>query len=597
MTTALLSRRLLDVLLHDWLASGDLCSRPAFQEHTRETFDAVLDTAEQIAVRHLAPHYQASDRDEPRLVGDTVHVHPAIKPALTAMAEAGFFSALHGEAHGGAGLPFSIERSAFALFSAANIATTAYAWLTIANANCLMAHGSPEQVAAYGPHLLSGRCLGTMCLSEPQAGSSLGDILTRAVPDGEGRWRLFGSKMWISGGDHDISDNIIHLVLARIEGAPPGPKGISLFIVPKWLGGADGARGPRNDVTVAGLNHKMGYRGVSNCLLAFGEGRHAPLGAAGAVAELVGAQNAGLAQMFHMMNEARITVGLGAAALACRGYLASLAYAHERPQGRPVSAKTPSSAPVPIIRHADVRHMLLSQKAFAEGGLALCLYAARLVDDRNTAATAEARAEAHLLLELLTPVVKSWPSSYGLAANDLAIQVLGGYGYTRDFPLEQIYRDNRLNPIHEGTHGIQGIDLLGRKVAMAEGRALALYAARVRRTLTELGGHSDWIDAGRQVGARLDELLSVTHRLSGTVDPERRLANASLYLDAFGHLTVAWLWLDLMRAIEGRVGELFDGLRLTCRYFLEAEMGGLGARLERLARNEAMALEMKDAWF
>ncbi|MGE5145596.1 MAG: acyl-CoA dehydrogenase family protein, partial [Candidatus Eiseniibacteriota bacterium] len=481
-----IDRATLDFLLYDWLAADALTARPRFAEHSRETFDAVLDLSTRLADEHFAPHYKLSDRLEPSLDGDTVHVLSEIKDALQAYAEAGLFAASFDEALGGAQIPTLIHTASTAMTMAANIATAAYPMLTVANARLLTTFGTPAQIEVFARPQIEGRWFGTMCLSEPQAGSSLADITTRAVVDGEDvvlgpRYRLFGNKMWISCGNQDASQNILHLVLAKVPGDEgrlgPGLAGISLFAVPKLLPG-----GEANDVVVAGLNHKMGYRGTANCLLAFGEGtRHRPENAAGAIGYRIGEVGQGLAIMFRMMNEARIAVGVGAAALACRGYRQSLDYARERIQGRAAGAK--GAAPVAIITHPDVRRMLLAQKVNAEGALALVLYCARLVDEEATAADEAARQSAGLLLGLLTPIGKSWPAEFGLAANDLAIQIHGGYGYTRDFDVEQVYRDNRLNPIHEGTHGIQAIDLLGRKILRGNGEALALLGARIAATL------------------------------------------------------------------------------------------------------------------
>ena len=311
--------------------------------------------------------------------------------------------------------------------------------------------------------------------------------------------------MWISGGEHDISENIVHLVLSRTEGAPAGIKGLSLFVVPKYLVGDDGALGERNDIELVGLNHKMGYRGTVNTVLSFGAGYTTPAGRPGAVGYLVGEEGAGLAYMFHMMNEARIGVGGGAAAIGYAGYRCALAYAKERVQGRLAWDKDPAAQPVPIVEHPDVRRMLLQAKAYVEGALALVLYAARLDDDLRSATDDRSQAEAGLLLDVLTPIVKSWPSTYGLVANDLAIQVLGGYGYSRDYPVEQLYRDQRLNPIHEGTHGIQALDLLGRKLIMKQGAGLHLLLGRIAATTAlareQYPEYADALDgAARAVG-------------------------------------------------------------------------------------------------
>ncbi len=487
-------RQTLDFLLHDWLGVAALTRRPRFAEHSAETFASVLDTCERIARDKFAPFNRLADTQEPHFDGERVHLPEATHDALAAYVESGMLAAAQDHDIGGMQLPCVIEMAANAFFHKASIAM---ARLCAADQRqCQPADGPRHADAARGlrEERFSGRWFGTMCLSEPQAGSSLSDVATRAVPDGDDfeadplgpRYRLRGHKMWISAGEHELTENIVHLVLAKIADAEgrtvPGTKGISLFIVPKQLVDAEGTlTGERNDVALAGLNHKLGYRGTTNTLLNFGEGRFQPRGAAGAIGYRVGQPGEGLRCMFHMMNEARIGVGLGAVMLGMAGYEASLDYARQRPQGRPmgVGGKDATQPQVPIIEHADVKRMLLAQKSYVEGGLALELYCARLVDELHTGDERAAR-DAGLLLEVLTPIAKSWPSEWCLEANSLAIQVHGGYGYTRDFPVEQYWRDNRLNMIHEGTHGIQGLDLLGRKVLMHDGAAFKLLAARMR---------------------------------------------------------------------------------------------------------------------
>jgi len=603
MPSRLLSRRDVEFLLYEWLDVPSLCSRARFADHSRETFDATLDTAERLATERFLPHRRKSDTHEPEFDGERVTVIPEVAEAVRAFAGAGLLSAIHDYEFGGMQLPHVVDKVCFAYFAAANIATSAYSMLTVGNANLLLAHGSPAQVDAFVRPMLAGRFTGTMCLSEPQAGSSLADVATRADPDGDSplgpRFRLHGNKMWISGGEHQIAENIVHLVLARIPGGPPGVKGISLFIVPRSLVSPDGSAGERNDVSLAGLNHKMGYRGTVNTLLNFGEGRRQPAGRPGAVGYLVGEPQQGLRYMFHMMNEARIAVGLGAVALGYAGYLESLEYARNRPQGRPLAARDPASQQVPIIEHADVRRMLLAQKAYAEGGLALGLYCARLVDEEHTAESPDARAEAHWLLEILTPIAKSWPSQWCLAANDLAIQVHGGYGYTRDYPVEQFYRDNRLNPIHEGTHGIQGLDLLGRKVTMnggaafaALGRAVAASVARARAT-----GEANLAAQATALDAAVARIAQTTQQMHGSGDPARVLANASIYLEAFGHAVVAWIWMEQACAAHGKSGAFYDGKRQAAQYFFRYELPRIGPQLDLLASLDTTTLAMQDDWF
>ncbi|MFM7065931.1 MAG: acyl-CoA dehydrogenase [Gammaproteobacteria bacterium] len=604
-----LSRRDLAFLLHEWLGVAALSARPRYADHSRETFDAALETYERVATECFAPHYRAADVDEPRLVDGEVKTHPAIAPALRAFNEAGLMAATQPVEQGGMQLPYVVERAGMAWLFAANVATAGYPMLTIANANLLLAYAAPELVERYVPDMLAGKVFGTMCLSEPQAGSSLADVITRALPQADGTYRLHGQKMWISGGDHDLAGNIVHLVLAKVPvaegGLPPGTAGLSLFLVPKWLP-AVGASGPRrNDVMVAGLNHKLGYRGTSNCVLNFGAGLHQPDGAAGAVAWRVGAEGQGLACMFHMMNEARIGVGTGAVALGYAGYLDALRYARERHQGRPLGDRRLREPPVPILQHADVRRMLLQQKAWVEGGLALVLYCARLVDEVATGDELE-RERASQLLDLLTPVAKSWPSQWCLAANDLAIQVHGGYGYTRDFPVEQRWRDNRLNAIHEGTHGIQALDLLGRKIVQRGGFAFEALRAQLMATLEEMARDEEWKPEVAALRKVWEALADTTQRLLMVDDPALRLANASPYLEAFGHVVVGWLWLEQARVARQALAataastmdrDFYAGKLQAARFFLRWELPRIPAWLAVLDAPDRTVLDMRDDWF
>jgi alkylation response protein AidB-like acyl-CoA dehydrogenase len=616
-------RDTLEFLLYDWLHAESLTRRPRFEDHSRATFDAVLDTSERIARERFAPYNRLVDSQEPQFDGQRVTLPDATYAAVRAYAQSGLLAAGHDFAHGGMQLPYLIDTAANTFFSMGSIGLSAYAMLTYANANLIMAYGTPGQRKAFAEPGMTGRATGTMCLSEPQAGSSLGDIVTKAVADGPDfstdalgpRYRLSGSKMWISGGDHELSGNIVHLVLAKIPEADgslaSGVGAISLFIVPRKLVDAEGRQTEeRNDIELVGLNHKLGYRGTVNTLLNFGAGRYPvrsmqPQAQAGALGYLIGEPRKGLSYMFHMMNEARINVGMGATMQGYAGYLASLEYARNRTQGRPrkAGAKMVSDPPVKIIQHADVKRMLLAQKSYVEGSLALGLYCARLVDESRTG-EAQAARDAASLLGILTPIAKSWPSEWCLEANSLAIQVLGGYGYTRDFPVEQYWRDNRLNMIHEGTHGIQGLDLLGRKVTGDGGVAFDLWRTRVEAT----------ISAGKEIGelhefvtAMSDALLSMVRTTrdawSGD-DIQRTLANATFYLQAFGHIAIAWVWLDIansaLRSLPagGSFGSAFyHGKLQAMRYFFRYELPKVNAWLGVAARRDSTTLDMQEAWF
>ena len=549
----------------------------------------------------LWPNAPVGDRDELCLENGRVRVPPAVHEGVAAIRDAGFIAAALDYDRGGMQLPAVLLQACLGVLKAADSATVGYLMLTKAAANLLDLHGTDEQKRLYMEPLYEGRFLGTMCLSEPDVGSSLGDIGCRAVPAGDGTYRLCGSKMWISGGDQDISENIVHLVLAKLPGAPPGVKGISLFIVPKIRVNSDGSLGAPNDVAVAGVNHKMGYRAISNCLLSFGEN-------GACEAHMVGARHGGLAYMFHMMNEARIGVGISGAMIGYAAYMQAVRYARERRQGRLADDRDPSQPPVPIVRHADVRRMLLKQKAIVEGALALCLTCARYLDDTTTAADEAERQRAALLLEILTPVAKAWPAEFCQEACSLAIQVHGGYGYTRDFPVERLYRDNRLNAIHEGTNGIQAIDLLGRKARLQDGAAFAALMEEIRsdaaaaRSLPLLAGYRDALEAA-VTGIEAATASIGAARADGRVG--NSLANASLYLNALGHIVIAWLWLRQARAAhaalrQGAAAEdaaFHRGKLAACRYFYHYELAGTGPTIELLARVDTTCTEMEAEMF
>ena len=611
-------RQTLDFLLYDWLDVEALQRRPRFADHSRETFASVMDTCERLAREKFAPFNRQADTEEPRFDGERVHLPQASHDASRAYAESGMLAAAQDYEIGGMQLPCVVQMAANSFLARAGGNVAGGAMLTSGNANLLMVHGTPTQQAVFAKQEFAGRFAGTMCLSEPQAGSSLSDVATRATADGDdfetdplgARYRLRGNKMWISNGEHELTENIIHLVLAKIpgpDGKPiAGTRGISLFIVPKKLVSADGEpTGERNDVALAGLNHKLGNRGIPNTLLNFGEGKYPVRGSSGAIGYLVGQPHEGLRCMFHMMNEARIAVGMGATMLGYAGYEASLAYAQNRPQGRPIGigGKDASKPQVRIIEHADVKRMLLAQKSYCEGALALELYCALLGDELRTG-TPEAITEAMLLLEMLTPIAKSWPSEWCLEANSLAIQVHGGYGYTRDFPVEQYWRDNRLNMIHEGTHGIQALDLLGRKVVMQGGAGLALLASKVGATIARARAVPALAEHADALTAALKHLGAATQAAWSTGSPDEALANATPYLQAFGHTVLAWIWLDVALCAQPKLANagtdhtaLIQGKLAACTYFFRYELPRIAAWLKVVETRDPTCRTMDEAWF
>ncbi|WP_310646004.1 acyl-CoA dehydrogenase [Limnohabitans sp.] len=614
-------RSTVDFLLHDWLQVSTLSQRERFADHSRDTFDAVLDTCERIARDKFAPFNRTVDIEEPQFDGEQVVLPQATYDAREAYAASGMLSAAQDYDIGGMQLPYTVESAANAFFACASVSIGA-GMLTVGNANLLMAHGTEKQKEVFALREFAGDWAGTMCLSEPQAGSSLSDIATRAMPDGDAfeadplgpRYRLKGNKMWISTGDHELTENIVHLVLAKIPGPDgktiPGVKGISLFVVPKKLVDAQGAMtGERNDVALAGLNHKCGWRGTVNTLLNFGEGKYPVRGAgldgkgAGAIGYLVGKPGEGLRCMFHMMNEARIGVGMAATMLGLAGYYASLDYAKTRPQGRPMTSagKDAASPQARIIEHADVKRMLLAQKSYGEGALALELYCARLVDEQHTG-DAESANQARLLLEVLTPIAKSWPSEWCLEANSLAIQIHGGYGYTRDYPVEQYWRDNRLNMIHEGTHGIQALDLLGRKVLMEEGKGLWLLADRINVTVQKAldadNAHENVArtEHAHALAQALQRVGRATKMAWSSGVPNEALANAVPYMQAFGHTVLAWMWLEVALASEGE-GAANAGRRAAAQFFFHYELPKIGAWLNVVESRDMTCAQLSEDAF
>jgi butyryl-CoA dehydrogenase len=600
MSETLLSSRNLAFELYEVLDAEALTQRERFAEHSRETFDAAITTARTIAEKFFAPHNRKNDENEPRYENGEAVLIPEVKPAVDAFLEAGFLNAARSLEAGGMQLPTLLSQACFAHFQSANAASTSYPFLTMGAANLIENFGSDEQKQRFLQPMIEGRFFGTMALTEPHAGSSLSDIRTRAEPAEDGTYRLRGNKIFISGGDHPLSENIVHLVLAKLPDAPPGVKGISLFIVPKFLVNDDGSLGARNDVLLAGLFHKMGWRGTTSTALNFGDKGQC-------VAYLVGKPHHGLSYMFQMMNEARIGVGMGAVMLGYAGYLYSLEYARERPQGRLPDSKNPESAPVSIIQHADVKRMLLTQKAYVEGSFDLGLYAARLFDDTQTGETEDQRKLAHELLDLLTPIVKSWPSEFCLKANELAIQILGGHGYTREYPVEQYYRDNRLNPIHEGTHGIQSLDLLGRKLAQNGGAGLKQLVRLIADTCERAQAYESLSTLRQPLEQLVARLQSVTLELLTDLAQGKvtaTLANSALYLKAFGHTVIGWRWLEqAIRAQEGlntgntADADFYNGKLQAARYFLTWEVPSCHHELAILQARDDVCLSMQNDWF
>jgi alkylation response protein AidB-like acyl-CoA dehydrogenase len=596
----LLSREI-DFLLFEVLDAEGLSAHDRYRDFTRETITDMLLATEKLADTYFAPFYRKGDEEEPRFVDGRADVIPEVKAAWAAVAEAGLHAAHHDGRWGGAQIPSLVQHACLAHLFGANISFAAFSFLTIGAANLIRSFGDPVQQATFLPPLLNGRFSGTMALSEPGQGSALADIKTTAMRSADGNYRLRGSKMFISAGDHEVTENIVHLVLAKIPGAPDGVKGISLFICPKFMVKADGSLGARNDVVLTGLLHKMGYRQIPSTVLSFGADNRC-------TAYLVGEANCGLDYMFQMMNEARINVALGSAVLGLQGFAASLNYARERSQGRLPSDNNPSSLQIPIVQHSDVKRMLLAQKSYAEGSLALCLYASRLVDEHKTHPDPTRAEQAGLLLDFLTPIAKSFSSEYGVRANDLAIQVFGGAGYIREFPVEQYYRDNRLNPIHEGTTGVQALDLLGRKLRARQGASFTLFLRAIDATIDAAARVPALDSKASQLRAARLLIQNVSAHLISAIatDSDLGLANATLYLDLAGRVTIAWIWLQQAlaadrlssaAALPANRRAYLQGKLQTATYYFEWELPVISHLAHLLTAQSRVCFDMQEEWF
>ena len=588
----IVNRRDLDFVLYETLGLDKILESERYADYDRESLDAIMDLCQAIAEDQFLPCAAKLDENEPKFVDGKVETISELKEAIAAYQEAGLCASAYDSDIGGMQLPWMMDQALNGMFVCANNPAHIYLFLTQGVANMLNACGSDELKRKYLPNLVDGNWFGTMCLSEPQAGSSLADIRTKADFNADGSYSISGTKMWISGGEQDITENIIHMVLAKIPGSPPGVKGISLFLVPKNRVNADGSIGDFNNIALAGLNHKMGCRGATNCLLNFGE-------SGDSIGYLVGEPNQGLANMFHMMNEARISVGMSAVMTGLGGYLYSLDYARNRPQGRPLVNRNPEDPQIMISEHADIKRMLMTQKAFIEGAQTLIYYCAELIDTKKLLDDKDECQRIDLLLDLLTPICKSWPSEYCLEANKLAIQVLGGYGYTREYPVERLYRDNRLNHIHEGTWGIQGLDILGRKVRMHGGAAVSILRQEIQETIDSAISHPELVSFCEQLKTSLLLVEDTIDAVSKADDPSLALANATIFLDAIGHLVIAWMWLkQAVAALEGKQKEntadeaFYEGKISAMKFFFNYELPKIKPNLELVAQLDSTCYDL-----
>lgn len=582
--------------LHEVHDMQQLFSYPRYAEYDKEAIELFLASIKDFSDQDLFPCFREMDESPARYESGKVIVHPKVGEAMRRCGELGVIGGSYDYEEGGLQMPNMASHAAYFIMEAANNHVPGYLGLTAGAAHLIIAFGDEALKEAYVPKMLTGDWGGTMCLTEPQAGSSLTDITTTAYPQEDGSYRIKGQKIFISGGDHEYNENFVHLVLARIEGAPAGTKGISLFVVPKHRPAADGSLVP-NDVFTAGDFQKMGQKGYCTTHLAFGENE-------GTTGWIVGQPHQGLKYMFQMMNEARIAVGRGAVSIASAAYHASLQYAQERPQGRRLKndgSKDVSEEQTLIINHPDVRRMLLLQKAIYEGALSLVMQTALYHDLEVVSQGSEAHERYHLLLELLTPMAKTYPSEKGREAVDNGLQVLGGYGFCSDFVLQQHYRDIRIMAIYEGTTGIQSQDLLGRKVGLKNGKALEYLAAEVQQDIEQAMTH----DELKPYAAQLGKKLALVQQVLGKLMPfaakgqyERYLSDATLFMEMMSTITVAWQWLKMGTAAKQALvtgdqtytAEFLESKVHTLKFFYKYELAKVDSLAGILMSDEVLTI-------
>jgi alkylation response protein AidB-like acyl-CoA dehydrogenase len=582
---------LVDFLLYSVLDAESLCQLKAYEQHSKETFDLYIDSVRRFARQDLLPTYKPMDEEPPVFRDGRVHTHPALPALFEQMVDLGVLTATRSESVGGQQMPMLVHTLATAYLMAANLGAYGYVGLTNGAAHLIEAFGTDELKDRFMTRMYAGEWTGTMALTEPQAGSSLGDITTSAKPTDDGHYLIKGSKIFISGADHGVTANVVNLALARIDGAPDGTKGISLFAVPR-LREEDGNLVP-NDVTVAGLIHKIGWKGLPSLALEFGDEGDCR-------GWLVGEPNQGLRYMFQMMNEARLMIGVNGAATASVAYHESLAYALDRKQGRQLGAR--GGEQVSIVEHADVRRMLLRQKAIVEGSLALLATVARYADVSEHGASEEERERADLLLNLLTPIAKTFPAERGFESNVLALQVHGGYGYTSEYLPEAYMRDQKLNSLHEGTNAIQSMDLLGRKVMAKGGAPLRALAEEIAGTIArarDAGSNPELCVELEKAVATVGAVTMELGQRGMAGDADGMLGHSWDYLDLFATLVIGWQWLhmDAVARTAPVAEERKRATEATAQYWIRTEV----PRIEHLAHlcrtNEDSYIKAEPEWF
>lgn len=571
-----------------------------FVDYDLESVNLYVESVKQFADRELFPYFKEMDENPAHYKDGSIHVHQQVEKMMKEGGSMGLISAPFNYEDGGLQLPLLVHTAANYILDAANNHLPGYSGLTSGAAELIVEFASKDLKEKYTPKMLTGEWGGTMCLTEPQAGSSLSDIVTKATPIEDGKYKISGQKIFISGGDHQYADNIVHLLLARIDGAPAGTKGISLFVVPK-MRIQDNGELLFNDVTTVADFEKMGQKGYCTTHLSFGDKDDCQ-------GYLVGEENKGLNYMFLMMNGARIAVGRGASAIACGAYYASLEYANERPQGRKLSSdgtKNLKDKQSLIIEHPDVRRMLLLQKSMVEGSMNLIFKAAKYYDLQHNSNDDKEKHKYHTLLEMIIPVVKTYPSEAGIYSINNGLQVLGGYGFCSDFILQQYYRDIRISSIYEGTTGIQSQDLLGRKMMLNNGEGAKLLLDEIKMTIEKADQDDELKKWASSLNDQLDQSQKILFHLMPFAlkgDYERFLADASIFMEFFSLILIGWSWLEIGVATKYALSssnstldsKFYQGKLDALEYFYVYELPKTKGLAEILLHPSSVTIKKKD---
>ncbi|MCF6348382.1 MAG: acyl-CoA dehydrogenase [Flavobacteriaceae bacterium] len=593
----------LKFLLYNVHQVEELLQAERFKEYDKTSLDIFLDSIKTFSDTALHPFIKEMDEKPSVFKNGKINVHPQFENIIKTAGELGIIGAIFDFEDGGMQLPSTVFQAAHFIMNAANNHVPGYFGLTSGSANLILSFGSQELKETYIPNMLDLTWGGTMCLTEPQAGSSLSDVMTVATPTDKDYYQIKGQKIFISAGDHQFCSNFVHLVLARIKGAPTGTKGVSLFVVPKNRPTENGEF-TYNDAAIEGEFEKMGQKGYCTTHIIFGDNDDCR-------GWLVGEANKGLSYMFQMMNEARISTGLMGAAIASAAYYSSLKYANERPQGRKLNSsgqKNAEEEQTLIINHPDIKRLLFSQKAVVEGSMSLILQSAIYLDKEMTSTSAEEKEKYNLLLELLTPIVKTYPAEQGIQSISNAVQILGGYGFCFDFMPQQYYRDIRIIALYEGTTGIQSLDLLGRKITIKKGKALELLAIEIQETIKNASA----FDELKPFANTLLENLSLVQKVISTLMPhamkgnyERFLADATVFMDFFGTIVIGWQWLKTATVANQTLAdengnqsqEFYNSKIHTMKFFYTYEMSKTKGLAKTLMNEEELTIQVSKDMF